>query len=277
MPAFPHRWRLGAPLLIAETFSSCIWKVTRSDGSPAVVKSLKPIRDMEDERRGAHFLAWRRGEGAVRLLGRDRANMLVEFAGARHLTQELDEHGDDLATEIAADVIARLYSPSPHPAPPGLQPLRRRFASLFMQAKADCGADSGSLYVDAASVAERLLDNQHDVRPLHGDLHHDNIMLGQRGWLAIDPKGLLGDPGFDAANMFYNPLDRDALCREPERIAGMAAAFAATMKQEPLRLLDHAFAYGGLSAAWHSEDGNTTGESRTLSIAKAIREVGVRL
>ena len=46
---------------------------------------------------------------------------------------------------------------------------------------------------------------------LHGDLHHENIMHGPRGWLAIDPKGVLGDPGFDAANMFYNPLDRDDL------------------------------------------------------------------
>ena len=53
-PAFPERWKVSAPELIAETFSSRIWKAVREDGSPAVVKSLKPFDDVEDELRGAH-------------------------------------------------------------------------------------------------------------------------------------------------------------------------------------------------------------------------------
>ena len=41
---------------------------------------------------------------------------------------------------------------------------------------------------------------------LHGDLHHDNVLdFGERGWLAIDPKRLLGERGFDFANIFTNP------------------------------------------------------------------------
>ena len=79
-------------------------------------------------------------------------------------------------------------------------------------------------------------------------------MLGPRGWLAIDPKGVLGDPGFDAANLFYNPLDRDDLCRDPGRIARMAEIFAKTLGQTSTAILDHAFAYGCLSASWHAED-----------------------
>jgi len=39
-PAFPERWKVSAPDLIAETFSSRIWKVFRDDGSPAIVKAL---------------------------------------------------------------------------------------------------------------------------------------------------------------------------------------------------------------------------------------------
>ena len=111
------------------------------------------------------------------------------------------------------------------------------------------------------------------VRVLHGDLHHDNILLGERGWLAIDPKGLMGDPAFDAANLFYNPLERDDLCLAPERIARMADVFSHSMRQDPRRLLDHAFAYGCLSAAWHCEDGNSRDENRELAVASAIRAV----
>ena len=241
-PAFPARWKVSAPELIAETFSSRIWKVVREDGSPAVVKALKPFDDVADELRGEHFLAWRRGEGAVRLLGRDGHSMLLEYAGETLLTRVL-------------------------------QPLRERFDSLFKKATTDRAAGDASLYVEAAAIAERLLSNPHDIRALHGDLHHDNILHGPRGWLVIDPKGVLGDPGFDAANMFYNPLDRDALCLDPLRIAHMAEIFASTLGQSPAAILDHAIAYGCLSAAWHHEDDNTVEENRELSIAKAIRAV----
>jgi streptomycin 6-kinase len=272
-PAFPRRWKINSAVLIAETFSSRIWKVFRIDGSIAVVKALKPFDDVEDELRGAHFLAWRNGEGAVRLLGRDRRKMLLEYGGDRLLTAMLDAEGDDAATEIAADVLARLHHPSDRPAPPQLQPLRERFAALFSRAKTVVDTEQKSLYGQAATVTGELLDNARTIRPLHGDFHHDNIVFGQRGWLAIDPKGVLGDPGFDAANLFYNPLDRDALCGDPERIARMAQTLSRTLKQDPRRLLDHAFAYGCLSAAWHGEDGNAKDENRELSVARSIRAV----
>jgi len=274
-PAFPARWKVSAPELITETFSSRIWKVVRADGSPAVVKALKPFDDVADELRGEHFLAWRRGEGAVRLLGRDGHNMLLEYAGETLLSRVLDEQGDNATTAIAADVMAKLFSPSKHPFPPELQPLRERFSSLFRKAKADRDAAIGSLYVEAAAIAERLLAGPHAVRPLHGDLHHDNILHGPRGWLAIDPKGVLGDPGFDAANMFYNPLDRDDLCLDPERISHMAEVFAETLGQTPPTILDHAIAYGCLSASWHHEDDNSVEESRELSVAEVILAVRV--
>ncbi|WP_210236360.1 MULTISPECIES: aminoglycoside phosphotransferase family protein [unclassified Mesorhizobium] len=272
-PAFPARWQVSEPELIAETFSSRIWKVRREDGSPAIVKALKPFDDVADELRGEHFLAWRRGEGAVRLLGRDGHSMLLEYGGDTLLSQVLDEQGDNAATAIAADMMAKLFSPSDHPYPPELQPLGERFASLFKKAATDRVIGDDSLYVEAGAIADRLLANPHDIRPLHGDLHHENILRGPRGWLVIDPKGVLGDPGFDAANMFYNPLDRDALCLAPERIADMAEVFARALGQSPAAILDHAIAYGCLSAAWHHEDDNAVEENRELSIAAAIRSV----
>ncbi|WP_210241526.1 aminoglycoside phosphotransferase family protein [Mesorhizobium sp. B2-5-4] len=275
-PAFPPRWKVSEPELIAETFSSRIWKVRLEDSSPAIVKALKPFDDVADELRGAHFLAWRRGEGAVRLLGRDGHSMLLEYGGDTLLSQVLVEQGDNAATAIAADVMAKLFSPSDHPYPSELQPLRERFASLFKKAATDRGIGGDSLYVEAGAIAERLLADPHDIRPLHGDLHHENVLRGPRGWLVIDPKGVLGDPGFDAANMFYNPLDRDALCFAPERIAHMAEVFSRTLGQSPAAILDHAIAYGCLSASWHHEDDNAVEENRELSIAAAIRAVRAR-
>lgn len=212
---FPAHWNVSDPELIAETFSSRIWKVRLADGGPAIVKALKPFDDVGDELRGAHYLGWRNGVGAVRLLQFEGHDMMLEYAGDRLLTTELNEHGDRHATDIANEVMARLISPSDTPPPADLQPLGERYASLFKKARAERDAGTKSLYVEAAGIAERLLSDPHDIRVLHGDLHHDNILLGERGWLAIDPKGLLGDPGFDAANLFYNPLYRHDLSLAP--------------------------------------------------------------
>ena len=84
---------------------------------------------------------------------------------------------------------------------------------------------------------------------------------------------MAGDPGFEAANLFYNPLERDDLCLDRERIAGMAGLLSRSMGESPGRLLDHGFAYGCLSAAWHEADGDTGEEGRTLQVAHALRAV----
>ena len=90
------------------------------------------------------------------------------------------------------------------------------------------------------------MSNASELRGLHGDLHHENIMFSSRGWLVIDPVGLVGEVGFGAANMFYDPADRDDLCLDPRRIAQMADAFSRALDVDPRRLLDRAYAYGCL-------------------------------
>ncbi len=51
-PVFPAHWHVSQPVLIADTFSSLVWKVSLPDGTPAIVKGLKPIEDIADELRG---------------------------------------------------------------------------------------------------------------------------------------------------------------------------------------------------------------------------------
>ena len=46
---------------------------------------------------------------------------------------------------------------------------------------------------------------------LHGDLHHENIVLDQnRGYILIDPKGVVGDPVFELSRFILNEF-RDTL------------------------------------------------------------------
>lgn len=199
-PVFPAHWHVSQPVLIADTFSSLVWKVSLPDGTPAIVKGLKPIEDIADELRGADYLVWRNGRGAVRLLGRENNLMLLEYAGERMLSHIVAEHGDYQATEIAAELMAKLYAASEEPLPSALLPIRDRFAALFQRARDDQNAGCQTDYVHAAIIADQMMSNASELRGLHGDLHHENIMFSSRGWLVIDPVGLVGEVGFGAAN-----------------------------------------------------------------------------
>lgn len=51
----------------------------------------------------------------------------------------------------------------------------------------------------------RVMGVEEDVF-LHGDLHPFNILRSPSGWVLIDPKGLRGDPAFEAAAWLRNPI-----------------------------------------------------------------------
>lgn len=88
---------------------------------------------------------------------------------------------------------------------------------------------------------------------LHGDLHHENILYSQeRGWLAIDPKGVGGDPCFDLVQFMLNHLmekpNPKALLRyRVERICELLVL-------DKKRVLKAAIAMSMLYACWFVED-----------------------
>lgn len=269
-PAFPQDWAIQEHALLVETFSSFIWKVRLLNDEIAIVKEIKIFDDDEDELRGVHYLRWHNDGACVRLLDFQDRQMLLEYAGDKTLKQVITEQSDSDATAIAAGVIKDLLARSDKPAPTQLQPLRDRFQSLFEKASSDYLIKPDSFYIKAATMAENLLGNQQNLRVLHGDIHHENIMLSKRGWLVIDPKGLYGDMGFDTSNMFYNPLNQTDLTADPARIANMAESFAKALNQSPRHILDYAVIYGALSASWHANDGNNADEAEELMVASTI-------
>ena len=114
----------------------------------------------------------------------------------------------------------------------------------------------GGIFTQAALVAEDLLKNPQDIVVLHGDIHHQNILdSGVHGWIAIDPKGLLGERGFDYANIFFNP-DWE-VATSSGRLARQATIIAEAAGLERSRLIKWILAYGGLSAAWSLNDGDS--------------------
>ena len=226
-----------------------------SAGAPAMLK----IAAHDDERKGGRLMAWYGGEGAARVLAIEREAILLErVIGPRSLTAMARGGKDDEATEVLSAVVARLQASRAEPPPTTLRPLPDWFSALGPVATRHGGA-----LTLAAAVARELLAAPQDERVLHGDIHHGNVLDGgPRGWLAIDPKGLIGERGYDYANILCNPDIKTAAA--PGRLARRAAIIASWAGLERERLLRWTLAYAGLSAAW------TLGDSGDASPALLI-------
>jgi streptomycin 6-kinase len=234
-------------------------------GAPAMLK----IAGGEEERLGGALMAWFAGHGAARVLEREGSAILLERAsGPRSLAAMARGGEDDEATKILCRTLARLHAPRPAPPPESLVPL-----PVWFRALAPAAERHGGVLTAALAAAEALLAEPRDVRPLHGDLHHDNVLdAGARGWLAIDPKGLIGERGFDYANIACNP--DLATASAPGVLMRRAAIIVAEAGLELGRTLRWVLAYAGLSASW------TLGEewdaTPALTIAGlAARELGL--
>lgn len=220
-----------------------------------------------EEKGGGTLMAWWNGSSAARVLARDGDAVLLERAtGSKSLTEMACAGGDDEACRIICRVVARLHAPRDFPAPV-VVPLTRWFEDL-----APAAETHGGILTLCAETARELLAHPQDETVLHGDIHHSNILdFGERGWLAIDPKGLFGERGFDYANLFCNPDSDNALA--PGRLARRADTVAAAAGLDRTRLLQWVLAWSGLSAAWMLSDGEAPGH--TLQIAfQAAAELG---
>ena len=214
-------------------------------------------------------MEWWAGEGAARVLARkDDALLLDRAMGARSLIAMSKDGDDDAATQIICEAVEVLHAPRERPLPPTLVPLDIWFRELGPMA-----TRHGGVLAAAHEVAQVLLAEPRDVVALHGDVHHANILdFESLGWLAIDPKGLLGERGYDYANPFCNPDTATAL--RPGRLQRYLAQVSEHAQMEPKRLLMWILAYSGLSAAWILGDGD--GARFDLSIAElAAAELGV--
>jgi streptomycin 6-kinase len=212
----------------------------RHRGAPAMLK----IAPHPEERDGGAVMQWWAGDGAARVLAREGDAVLMERAtGDRSLARMAEDGRDDEATRILCAVAAGLHRPRAATPPPTLHPLAAWFRELEPTAAAH-----GGVLTASAEAARALLSQPQGSAVLHGDLHHHNVLdFGPRGWLAIDPKGLIGEPGFDFANIFCNPWPA---ADDRERFERRLVLVAATTGIDPYRLRQWILAYTGLSAAW---------------------------
>lgn len=251
------RWALvpdGAPII---TPGSRLLPVRLND-RPAMLKVALDV----DEKYGNRLMTWWDGDGAAQVLAHHEDGLLLERAmGSRSLMHMAMNGEDDEASRILCSALARLHAPRETPPPP-LVELGPWFASLRIAT-----AQHGCLYALSLQTAENLLANPQDVVVLHGDMHHDNVLdFGERGWLAIDPKRVRGERGFDYANLMCNPDLPTAT--DPARFRRQLDVIVEAAGLDHRRLLQWVLAFAGLSAAWFLEDDALEQASGQLKVAQ---------
>jgi streptomycin 6-kinase len=259
-------WELSDPHLLTQTMTSHIYTVTRR-AEIFVLKLLAPSET--EEQRGALSLRYFNGRGAVHLLRYDEGAQLMEYAAGDQLVTLVERGEDERATRIIAQVITQLHRVPQDTRHDDFVPLDRWFGALFAKAAADSQAGSESIYVRSAALTERLLADQRDKRVLHGDIHHYNIRQSVRGWLAFDPKGLVGERTYDCANTLCNPV-MPALVHNERRLLTNAAILADVLNLDLWRVLAFTYAYACLNASWWLTLGGRDMVQWHLNVAEII-------
>jgi streptomycin 6-kinase len=212
-----------------------IERVRLADGTPAYRKRV-PTEAPE-----LPAMEWFSGHGAVRVLEVDRKRGLVVMEAVEPGTQlvALLPDREEEANAAAAAVMRELWRPPP--------------AGHAFPTVRDWGHKS--LNGRAADRFEELCDSSGEEVVLHGDLHHFNVLRSGDGWLAIDPKGVVGERAYEPGALLRNPWP--GLLGEPdptEVLRRRSAQLAEVLDLDLERVRAWAYVQALLAAAWCVED-----------------------
>jgi streptomycin 6-kinase len=238
----------------------------RADGSQSVLKIALPLNNPEIFSE-ALFLRSAKGKGAANLLEFDEAHqaILIERLIPGASLKQVCRKDDAGAAEIAIGVMRQLLKESPTETAT-FQSLEDWFSGFDRAKETNFPGE----FVNKASTYYHELSSDSARKFLiHGDLHHDNILSAERApFLAIDPKGIIGDIGYEISVFLNNHVLWLAGESEiSEKLKDIIKLFSEAFEIEPIDLRKWAFAQMVLSAWWTFEE-NGTNLERELALAE---------
>lgn len=208
------------------------------------------------------------GEGACKLLEYDeeRCWMLLERLKPGVMLATLED--DEEATSIAAEVMKRIWVDQiaqggvPAAEDGGLSSKFIQLTDWFFggferlrkQFNGGTGPLDEKLVERAESSARDFFAENHSPVLMHGDFHHYNILSSERGWLVIDPKGVIGPACYEVGPLMMNPWGSfsDGISRQ--LIMRRIDILHEHLGFERERIREWGLAHSVLSAWWGIED-----------------------
>ncbi len=274
LAACEQRWelRIGPPF--APLSYHYVTPALRADGTPVVVKACPPQGEFRQQTEALRLFD---GHGMVQLLASDEDDevMLLECLEPGTLLSTLDD--DEEATSIAASVIRQLWRPAPAKHLfPTVSDWGKGFMRLRQHYRGGNGPFPAALLEEAETLFAELSASMAEPCLLHGDLHHDNILAARREpWLAIDPKGLIGEPAYETGALLRNRLSLILEAPDPGRaLARRVDQLAAELGFERARVRGWGLSQAVLSAWWDIEDSGNIWED-TIRCAELLAAIKV--
>ncbi len=237
----------------------------RDEGKDVVLKMGVPNREMRSEIAALRLF---NGEGACKLFDYDeeRCWLLLEKLNPGAMLSELED--DEEATHIAAEVMKRIWKPLELDS---LLSVREQASALqrfilltdwfdgLKKLRPMFSGGTGPLNEKLvgrveSSVKDFIAENQNPVL-MHGDFHHYNILSSERGWVVIDPKGVIGPAGYDVGPFMMNPWESFSDgTNDRLRVKRRIDILHEHLGFERERILEWSLAHAILSAWWSIED-----------------------
>jgi streptomycin 6-kinase len=238
-----------------------------------ILKLGVPNRELTSE---IAALRYYNGHGACRLLEADAEKgmlLLERLQPGRTLSTLVN---DERATRIAAEVMRQLWRPAPENRKGFIQ-LKdwfNGFERLRKQYQGKTGPLPKSLVETAESLSRELLAEYKGETLLHGDFHHFNVLKSERGWLAIDPKGVIGPRGYEVGPLLINPVPDFLNGDKPQvQTKRRIAILAEMLVMERERICSWGICHAVLSAWWSIEDNDPGQGEYSLRCAEFFMQV----
>lgn len=145
-------------------------------------------------------------DGICQLLDCDEEKgfLLLERLTPGSMLSELDD--DDERTQIAMEVMNQIRRPVPENGKfIRLEDWFAELKNIRPTFNGETGPYPKELLERVEAFLPELFADEHQL--IHGDFHHFNVLSSERGWLAIDPKGVIGPSGYEIGPLMINPWD----------------------------------------------------------------------
>lgn len=242
-------------------------KARSVEGVELVVKFCLPSHEVAYERLALEQLA---GDGIVQLLVADEQNGMLILERLLPGRSLLTVEDDAIACEIAADVMSRLWRRPTIPL--DAWPTTGQWLERLSSESAWPAVVAPAMLERARGMAAELHQSMDSPLLLHGDLHHANILAAKRqAWLAIDPKGVIGEPAFEVSAFLRNPIPHIASRPALEKyLSKRMDVFAERLMLDRQRIQAWGFVGAMLATAW-SIDAQSSDWRLFLACAQAMQ------
>jgi streptomycin 6-kinase len=178
---------------------------------------------------------------------------------------------DEESTIIMSQVMKNLWTKAPiNSCIPTIYQREEDFKQIRIENKNGIGPLSKEMLIEAEEIFSKLTSTIKDQFLLHGDFHHYNVLSAKNNtWVAIDPKGLIGEREYDVIQFLMNKLPVDKIVDVIDRRIDILVGQLDLNKE---RILLWGYCHSILSLYWHIEDFGVPDEM-TLKVITAFKKL----